>query len=462
MGPAKRIGIVGTFDVENFGDLLFPLVAGAELAKRLPGMTLVAYSYHRKAAPEWPYDVRSLDDLARDIESLDLLIVGGGDLVRFDKDVAPGYGPPSLASHHPTAYWLMPTLLAAIHGVPVAWNAVGVVSPLPVWGRPLVALATGGAGYLTVRDDFSHRILLTATDAVVGTVPDTVFGIGALLPDARSPALTHLLAEAGIDVPYVIVQPSPALAPLTEEIGAALAQARAAGRAILELPISPALDDRPALLEPGGKMHRLAAWPSPLLLAELIVNADAIIARSLHLTIVALTRGVPVFRPATSDAHTKYAVVEELDGVGNWNEGAGLIEALRNRSANGRPCDDVATRVRLLAAHWDAIAALTAVPGRPRPMITSRLLALAAETSERADALAGTGDEMTREGRLGEDERSALADAAGEAGAQLEDERILRATAEEQLSAVLATRSWRYTALLRKAVRLRKRASNSR
>ena len=30
-----RIGIVGTFDIENFGDLLFPLVARRELEERL-------------------------------------------------------------------------------------------------------------------------------------------------------------------------------------------------------------------------------------------------------------------------------------------------------------------------------------------------------------------------------------------------------------------------------------------
>jgi hypothetical protein len=38
--------MVGTFDVDNFGDLLFPIVAEHELTARLPGVELRRYSYH--------------------------------------------------------------------------------------------------------------------------------------------------------------------------------------------------------------------------------------------------------------------------------------------------------------------------------------------------------------------------------------------------------------------------------
>jgi lipopolysaccharide transport system ATP-binding protein len=59
------------------------------------------------------------------------VIVGGGHLVRFDKNVARGYGSTSTAVHHPTGYWLTPTLVAGAAGVPVVWNALGASPDTP-------------------------------------------------------------------------------------------------------------------------------------------------------------------------------------------------------------------------------------------------------------------------------------------------------------------------------------------
>ena len=44
----REIGIVGTFDVQNFGDLLFPLIAERELESRLGPIKLHRFSYHAK------------------------------------------------------------------------------------------------------------------------------------------------------------------------------------------------------------------------------------------------------------------------------------------------------------------------------------------------------------------------------------------------------------------------------
>ncbi|MEA2489203.1 MAG: lipopolysaccharide transport system ATP-binding protein, partial [Acidobacteriota bacterium] len=82
-----QIGIVGTFDVENYGDLLFPLIAEAELRERLGSVTLHRFSYHAKTPPAWPYAVTSVADLPEVIDRLDALLIGGGFLIRFDKRV---------------------------------------------------------------------------------------------------------------------------------------------------------------------------------------------------------------------------------------------------------------------------------------------------------------------------------------------------------------------------------------
>ena len=89
-----EVGICGTFDVANYGDLLFPLLAEAELRQRLGAINMHRFSYHAKAKGEWPFEVRSVSELPETIGRLDGLLIGGGHLIRFDKEVAPGYGPP--------------------------------------------------------------------------------------------------------------------------------------------------------------------------------------------------------------------------------------------------------------------------------------------------------------------------------------------------------------------------------
>ena len=42
--PAARIALWGTFDVDNYGDHLFPRVAAHELGRRLPGATVAPFA----------------------------------------------------------------------------------------------------------------------------------------------------------------------------------------------------------------------------------------------------------------------------------------------------------------------------------------------------------------------------------------------------------------------------------
>lgn len=66
-----QIGIVGTFDVENYGDLLFPFLAERELGERLGNVCLHRFSYCARSAGAWPYPVTSVADLPRIMPRLD-------------------------------------------------------------------------------------------------------------------------------------------------------------------------------------------------------------------------------------------------------------------------------------------------------------------------------------------------------------------------------------------------------
>jgi homopolymeric O-antigen transport system ATP-binding protein len=137
-----------------------PLIAEAEISRRVGHVQLCRYSYHSKSPPDWPYDVNPVSQLPHDIKGLDGLIIGGGHLIRFDKEVAPGYAPSTPDIHHPTGYWLTPALLALQADCPVVWNAPGVHGNIPTWAAPLVHLAISRSRYVAVRDEASKQALL--------------------------------------------------------------------------------------------------------------------------------------------------------------------------------------------------------------------------------------------------------------------------------------------------------------
>jgi lipopolysaccharide transport system ATP-binding protein len=347
-----RVAMVGTFDLGNFGDLLFPVLAKRELGRRLDGVELVPHSYRAMGASAWPYEVRSLATLEEELPEYDAMLLGGGHLVRFIDPYAPGYGPIDAGRHDPTGLWLEPTMSALAAGVRVVWSAIGVHGDTPDWALPLLRGLLDGIEDVAVRDAYSAELLSAAAPGTpVRTVPDTAFGAASLVPDVRTPAWRAFQASLARASGYVVLQASPALRAFPEEVRAVLAAAARAGLAVVEVPISPTLGDRCGQLElDGADVMRIETLPNPGEMVEIIGRAEAVIAQSLHLSIVAASCGVPVNRPK-SDATEKYAVLDGLDAVRTWNAD---WEPQIGRSA---PAQDVLELAGQVAGHWDRVAA---------------------------------------------------------------------------------------------------------
>jgi hypothetical protein len=330
----------------------------------------------------WPHAVRSLGQLSSQISDLDLLLIGGGHLVRFDKLIAPGYEPTEGGLHHPTSYWLAPTLLALVSGVPVAWNGLGVSAETPSWARRLLALTLESTSYISVRDESSANALQSVSSgASVHIIPDTAFGIRALLPEQPSAQFKDFCAKVGLQRPYVLAQSSRYLLEFKPQVTAAIAQARASGCHVLELPISPVLGDSPGVLGLEGDVVVPQEWPGPLLIAELIANAEAVIAQSLHLTIVALATGVPVHRPR-SDETSKYRHIEHISGVHLWGPGVDAAGEMKQGLGRRPPGVRITEMLAQLAEHWDRVAELAAQRHTPRPSLSAAVLNLCIRSAE--------------------------------------------------------------------------------
>jgi len=351
-----QVAIVGTLDVENYGDLLFPLIAGAELTKRLGRVKLHCFSYAARTAGEWPFPVTSVTELPRLAAGLDGLVVGGGFLVRFDKQVAPGYGPPTPAIHHPTGYWLSPALIALQHGIPLLWNTPGVsYGDLPAWGDPLLELALSQSSYIAVRDEPSRAALARfVSTECIDVVPDTVFGIGQLLADPPASDFNRLREASGLTGPYIILQGVRGLESCCRFLKRHADRLR--GYRFLALPVGPVNGDRTEFLDadlPG--LVRLPSWPQPLVFAELIRQASAVIGPSFHLAITALTAGVPVFTPADLKIG-KFPGLADFTGIyplpAEQDEPEEFLARLGKRPASPQ----VGAVLDRLAVHWDRIA----------------------------------------------------------------------------------------------------------
>ena len=355
---ALRIGIFGTFDVQNFGDLLFPLIAEEELTRRLGPIELLRFSYHAKSPPEWPYAVTSVAYLPALVGGLDGVLIGGGFIIRFDKDVAPGYGPPTLGIHHPTGYWLTPALMALQHGIPLIWNAPGMhCNSIPMWAQPLLKIALEQCAYIRVRDEPSRLALkVVAPAAPIEVLPDTGFGIGGLIGTEPSASMRVLQRSAGLDQPYIVVQ---ATYGLDGFLGTLRTHPkRFEGYRFLVLPIGPVLRDHEANVgDVPGAVH-LPDWPHPLLLAELLGRAQAVVGHSYHLAITALACGVPVFCSADLSAG-KYSALTHFDSLHPLVKGAAIDpDWILARLGRRIPCSGVGHALDQLVGHWDRAAEL--------------------------------------------------------------------------------------------------------
>jgi lipopolysaccharide transport system ATP-binding protein len=360
-GRKYQVGLVGTFDVENYGDLLFPLIAEAELKERLGEIEIRCFSYGARTEDRWPFPVTSVTELPRLAAGLDGLLVGGGFLVRFDKGVAPGYGPPP-GIHHPTGYWLSPVLIAHQHGVPVLWNAPGVdYENLPSWADPLMELAFSSSSYIAVRDEPSRAALTRFVDRDrIDVVPDTAFGLGCrggAPPTSELDGLRHLREAVGLTGPYIIIQGVRNLGNCQRFLKRHADRLR--GYRLLALAIGPVNRDDTAVLDPGlPGLVTLPSWPPPLVLAELIRQAEAVIGPSYHMAITALTAGVPVFSPVDLGSG-KFPGLMGFDTIyPSPGEHGSDPDWFFSRLGRTAASPQVGAAIGRLAVHWDRIAAV--------------------------------------------------------------------------------------------------------
>ncbi|TNE65412.1 MAG: polysaccharide pyruvyl transferase family protein [Alphaproteobacteria bacterium] len=173
------VAIVGTFDVPNYGDLLFPLIASFKLGLTDKDLLLISPTqrkvYFADARP-----TMTVNDLLRYNMVPRALLIGGGNIVHSGSANLPGYYPAELDRSAYPSLWIGAAALASIHNIPLIWNAPGVPFPLSQMAAHVMKHILRASSYISVRDQSSLDNLDEPDDVRTSIIPDTVFSLPEL------------------------------------------------------------------------------------------------------------------------------------------------------------------------------------------------------------------------------------------------------------------------------------------
>jgi polysaccharide pyruvyl transferase WcaK-like protein len=448
-----RVALWGTFDVDNYGDHLFPRVAAHELGRRLPDAVVDAYSPYgwlhptgldggRAASPLGPW---SPERAARLAVSHHLVVVGGGELIHLDDPLlAPVYGTTAdeLRRMAPSRFFvegLGPELEA---DCPVVWHGVGVPWPPAEDGARRLRAALAARPYVTVRDRHSARRLAEAgVERPVDVVPDSALLVDRILPlELLRDRLDRLRAGGGYPEPgspALVVQGCDLLLPHLDAVVAAITRWQAGRPVPLEVVVIETgrcrgdgifADDLERAL--AQQVWRLPAGAAVEDLAAAIAGAGVFFGSSLHGAITALAYGRPfVLLNLMGEA--------KLDGFGDLtgldrcvvHTAAGIVPALDGALADPAPPGLLAELQHRIDRHFDRLAELASERAAARPGVEPHPALAIDAVADHVGRLRGERDTARAGLARVEVELEAVSRRAGEA--------------ERELRALQATRTFR-------------------
>jgi hypothetical protein len=317
------VAVWGTFDVDNYGDHLFPRIARRELAARLPGVEVDAFSpvgstRHptRLDDPEVVGEVRGFGHrtparVAALAATYDAVVVGGGELLHLDDVLLRHFyavDPDELDRIRPSAWFVEGLGADGERSCPVLWHGLGV--PFDLAGDPAKAARVRAAlahrSWASVRDPYSAARLRDAgvgEDVTIDVVPDSGLLVDRLLDDGERARRLEALRRRGafpVADAALVVQGCDLL------VGAAPAIAAALAPRLDEGGVAPVLletgrcrqdaqfaDALAAALPGHVAVHRVPADVTVPDIAAVLGAAAAVVSSSLHAAVTAVAHRRP-------------------------------------------------------------------------------------------------------------------------------------------------------------------------
>lgn len=397
----RTLFLTGMFDMANYGDLLFPLIAQDRLRRFGVDVVPVAPT---AAAPALvgALPAAGIGTLFDTGQPCDGIAVGGGYLIHTHPlGFIETYDAGEARNWAGAGLWMGAALAAALRSVPLLWNAPGVLHPLGRRTRPLVDAALRMADYVSVRDMGSAEILAAPDDCAPLVVPDTVAGLASMWDKASlTPDLARFLTRKGVSPGARTLALHLRLRSVAGlDLGGIAASIERLAQQHNLLPVLIAVGQSHDDAALARRVSQVLAGPHVLLddplglreITAVLANAAVYVGASLHGYVAAVAYGVPgvlVARPS----YRKFAGFLDHTGrhgdlVRDWEQAWPL--AARHLRENCAPVFPGAL-MQALDAHWQRIArSLTA----PRDCTGPRLTFLS-QWMQAGIAVAGPGWSM--------------------------------------------------------------------
>lgn len=296
-----NIAQIGTFDLENFGDLLFPNVLEKNLKDRLD-VNLVLFSPVGGNKPfeddVTVYPISDFDKLQKEY-NFDAIIVGGGDLLRLDDTVATK---DMYKADIPSFdFFINPSIYAEKYNIPLLYNVPGVPFAFTSAQKNLVKAICSAVSYISVRDSRSAEHLSACLENQDITVsPDSVLSIASLYSkDDLKDRFNKFKSDYDLEEnKYIVFQCVSTIFPENEDVIAKELDkvAKESGLGIVFMPITYVHNDADVMNGIFSKMKTdnkkfVTDHLSPFEMCALLANSGGYIGSSLHGGIVSIAYG---------------------------------------------------------------------------------------------------------------------------------------------------------------------------
>ncbi len=296
-----NIAQFGTFDLENFGDLLFPNVLEKNLKSRINVENLVLFSPVGGKKPFEDvevYPIKQFDELNKKY-NFDAIILGGGDLLRLDTTVTVEG---KYNSDNPSYdLFVLPSIFADKYNIPLIYNAPGAPYPFENAQRSLVKAIAKSAVYFSVRDEKTaqyFREYISEDELPIVISPDSIVDIKSVYEKSElDKRFEKFCTDYAItDSSYIVFQNISAITDENLDVFARELDKISVNKKIVFMPINYVHDDTPVMRAIFDKMNTenkafVTEHLSPFEMIALLCHCEGYIGSSLHGAVVSMAYG---------------------------------------------------------------------------------------------------------------------------------------------------------------------------
>lgn len=181
-----RVALFGTFDVDNYGDCMFPLIVEHHLKRRLGRVQLFPFSPTNRIPQIGNYlRVYGFSELTEVFSKPpSCFIIGGGELIRtgYSPSLYPNWG--KLLYPFSLKTWLLPIMVAKAWNCPSILNAVGMGTVFDEDFNGYAERYLNELALCYVRDSYTAKRFLKL-NVKAEVVPDCAFSVSEILESSE-------------------------------------------------------------------------------------------------------------------------------------------------------------------------------------------------------------------------------------------------------------------------------------